>query len=67
MTAERENSIGVAMTVKSTAIVDVVPALIFTLEFSPTSYEMFRDQLMDLRVALVNAEIKYQERKRNGS
>lgn len=46
-------------------ITDAVGHIKWTLEHSPKSYVVCREMLMDLRVQLVNMELKYQEEKKD--
>lgn len=43
------------------SIIDAVGHIKWTLDKSRLSYRECRDMLVDLRVQLVNAELKYQE------
>lgn len=46
------------------SLIDAIGHIRWTLEHSPSSYILMREQLIDLRQMLVNMEIKYDEEQR---
>lgn len=38
--------------------------ILWTLQKSPKAYEVCRDMLTEVRIAIVNAELRYQEKQR---
>lgn len=51
---------------KAASMIDCIEHILWTVEKSPKTYDLFREKLIDLRVALVNAEISHKDRQ-NGT
>lgn len=47
--------------------VDMMDHIIWTVEKSPQAYRLLRKHMCDLRAALVNAELTYQQEERDGN
>jgi hypothetical protein len=44
------------------SMTDCIKHILWTVDKSPKTYDLFREKLIDLRIAIVNAELLHRER-----